>query len=78
MNIMNKEERYARLMAICYVIAGTIEDSIETGKNIDADLELLLNTLSRPDGPGADILLRNDGAYQDFMLEAILAENENV
>lgn len=71
---MIEEDKALQLFAICYQIAGTV--CLADGEITDKDEELLLNTLAHPNGPGAMILLSNEGPYQEVMDAALLAEKE--
>lgn len=71
-----RKSKYQELMAICYQIAGAIIllEGDERKADIAKDEELLLNTLSRPEGHGAKILLNYDGPYHDVRDAALEAE----
>jgi hypothetical protein len=68
------ENKYEQILALCYQIAGNVVFDRE--HDITKDEELLLNTLSRPDGPGTTILLSHTGPYQKVIDLALNAEKE--
>lgn len=65
-------ERLRSLLGICYQIAGSA--LLCPDENHDKEAELLLNTLARPDGPGATILLAKTGPFQEVTDSALEAE----
>lgn len=68
-------DRLYTLLAICYQIAGSILLCPTLGGDTnDKEIELLLNTLSRPDGSGAEILLKHKGPFQEVTTAALEAE----
>ena len=75
-----KKSDYQRLMAICYQIAGSI--CLLPEHSSDDEVELLLNTLSNPEGAGARLLLENSDNHKSFQevtlrcIEAELKETE--
>ena len=67
-------KEYEKLFAICYQIAGSILLSESEYEEKEQDIKLLLNTLSRPNGQGATVLLANNKPYQDVTEEALKHE----
>jgi len=72
----------SELFAICYQISGSILLDEEVSKAIEEcglsdEMELLLNTLSRPEGPGAEYLVENhNGPYQIYIDKALMLERK--
>ena len=70
--LCQKLDQLLSLFAICYQIAGSC--LLCPDQNKEKEIELLLNTLARPEGPGAFILLRKERGFQEVTDAALEAE----